>query len=139
MSDTDVNLQRQTTAMELVKNPPAPELDSTEDNTKKTTEDKSKGKGGRDDEDFDPHVYEQRINDLTLDIEIKTTKNTKFLMRNWRKDNSFDPSWGRCCCYYGNRRGAKIILLIDFIFFVNLLRWPFAALAICNSRDKLKF
>lgn len=84
-------------------------------------------------------MYEKRINDLQLEIEIKTTKNTSFLMRNWRKDNTFDPSWGRCCCYYGNRRGAKIILLFDFLFIVNIVRWIFAARAICDKENKHKF
>ena len=141
-SDIEPSSYRRRAASAIVENPPEPELEFDEDLTQPDSEQIKKEqekKKGDVDEDFDPKVYEQRINELQLEIEIKTTKNTSFLMRNWRKDNSFDPSWGRCCCYYGNRRGAKIILLFDFLFIVNILRWIFAARAICDKGNKKKY
>lgn len=58
----------------------------------------------------------------------------QFLKRQFFTEPDFDASQGKCCFMFINRKGARIIMYWDVIFFVNIIRWPFALRALLNHK-----
>ena len=56
-------------------------------------------------------------------------------MRHFREEDGFDPSWGRCCCYYGNRRGSRCVFAFDLVFIAHLIRFLCSWYACWKRKD----
>ena len=56
-------------------------------------------------------------------------------MRHFREEDGVDPSWGRCCCYYGNRRGSRCVFAFDLVFIAHLIRFLCSWYACWKRKD----
>ena len=68
-------------------------------------------------------------------MQFNEIKNKNFLTRHFHQEPGFDPSWGRCCCYYGNRRGSRCIQFYDMLLSTNLIIKSLAWVAYCHDKD----
>ena len=77
----------------------------------------------------DPVELERKIQELKAQIIVNEAKNITFLTRQLNQETDFDASQGKCCFTWGNRRGSKLVILVDLICFFYLPRFFVAVLA----------
>ena len=79
---------------------------------------------------------EKKVEEMKEKILKDEDRNVRYLQRQFQTEDNFDASQGMCCNRFRNRKGVRAIIVIDMIFFLNLVRFIFAFRALKNMEDK---
>ena len=71
--------------------------------------------------DDDAHLHEIKTRMIAADNERKEKYKERY-----KKNQSFDPNRGTCCCRYKNKVGARYVHILDMFFLPMIIRFVFA-------------